>query len=51
MNCYITELPAILDSSLTTVANTTGISIGVEGGGSGKPQSGEQKLSKLITAK
>ena len=51
MNSYITELPAILDSVRTTVANITGISIGVEGGGSRKPQSGEQRLSKLITAK
>ena len=33
-------MPAILDSLFHRVVNTTSIPIGVEGGGSGEPQSG-----------
>ena len=34
------EMPAILDSLLHKVVNTTSIPIGVEGGGGGEPRSG-----------
>ena len=44
LNGQLAKLPTILDSLLTGIANTTSTAIRVEGGGSGEPQNGRQRL-------